>query len=133
MWSKLSWSLPISSPRVQPLLENAISHGLDKAAHDGEVRVRCRTDGSDLVFSVEDNGRGIAPEALERIRRRLERAEGEPDYEGGIGLLNVSRRIRLHFGDGYGLLLESAPGRGTVVTVRLPRQDAADARGARGG
>lgn len=116
----------LRTPKIvlQPLLENAISHGLDKTARDGEVRVRCRTDGDDLVFMVEDNGRGISLEALERIRRRLERAEGEPDYEGGIGLLNVSRRIRLHYGDGYGLALEAAPGRGTVVTVRLPRQDA---------
>ncbi len=125
----------LRTPKIvlQPLLENAISHGLDKAAHDGEVRVRCRTDGGDLVFSVVDNGRGIAPEALERIRRRLARAEGEPDYEGGIGLLNVSRRIRLHYGDGYGLAIDSAPGRGTTVTVRLPRQDAADGSGGRGG
>jgi two-component system sensor histidine kinase YesM len=113
----------LRTPKIvlQPLIENAISHGLDKAARDGEVRVRCWTDDGDLLFSVQDNGRGIAPDALAEIRRRLERGEGEPEYEGGIGLLNVSQRIRLHYGDGYGLAIESAPGRGTTVTVRMPR------------
>lgn len=113
----------LRTPKIvlQPLIENAISHGLDKAARDGEVRVRCWTDGGDLLFSVQDNGRGIAPDALAEIRRRLERGEGEPEYEGGIGLLNVSQRIRLHYGDGYGLAIENAPGRGTTVTVRIPR------------
>jgi len=116
----------LRTPKIvlQPLLENAISHGLDKTSREGELRVRCRTEGGDLVFAVEDNGRGIAPERLELIRRRIERGEDEPEYEGGIGLVNVSRRIRLHYGDGYGLTIESAPGRGTTVTVRIPRRDA---------
>ncbi len=108
---------------LQPLLENAMNHGLDKSAKDGEVRVRCRADGSSLCFEVSDNGRGIEPAMLERLRTRLARGSAEPDYEGGIGLLNVSQRIRLHYGNGYGLAVESAPGRGTTVTVRIPREE----------
>jgi two-component system sensor histidine kinase YesM len=117
---------------LQPILENAMNHGLNKAAKDGEIRVSCRTEGRDLLFIVHDNGRGMEPASLARVRHCLVRGTTEPEYEGGIGLLNVSQRIRLHYGDGYGLSIDSLPGRGTTVTVRIPSQDVENAPGAMG-
>jgi two-component system sensor histidine kinase YesM len=104
---------------LQPIVENALTHGLEPRPGPGWVRVRGSAVDSDAVFTVEDNGMGMDAETLVGLRARLE--EDLPRDGRSIGLANVHRRIHLHCGMEYGLLVESAPGEGTRVTMRVPR------------
>jgi len=104
---------------LQPLVENSIYHGLDKKRGKGVIRISARTEGGDLVIIVEDNGLGIPPERLDTLREALERGGGLTAGDK-LGLASVHERIRMQFGEGYGIRLESAEMRGTTITVRLP-------------
>ena len=103
---------------IQPLLENAIYHGMASAEDDGIIRVTAYREGEDLLIDVEDNGLGMRPELaaslLDEDRPEL------PTGGSGIGVRNVHQRIRLTFGEGYGLTILSEPDEGTLVRVRLP-------------
>lgn len=102
---------------LQPLVENAIYHGMEYMDGDGEIRITAGIEGSDLLLSVSDNGPGMPPEVAVGILER----EFVPSGKGsGIGVRNVNERIRLQFGEGYGLMIESNPDEGTAVTIRLP-------------
>jgi two-component system sensor histidine kinase YesM len=106
---------------LQPLLENAIYHGLREKEGHGLLTIAVREARGRIVFEVADDGAGITPRRLAEVRRRLE--DDAADIEtgpGSIGLANTNRRIRLTFGPDYGLSVESEPGRGTSVTVELP-------------
>ena len=107
---------------LQPLVENAISHGLGRGAAGGRIGVTVRREGRTMVVKVEDNGGGIRPERLEEIRSRLASREGreEESGKGSVGLKNIHDRIRLYYGEDYGILIDSYPERGTVVTLRYP-------------
>ena len=103
---------------IQPLLENAIYHGMASAEDDGVIRVTAYREGEDLIIDVADNGLGMRPEVAESLldeERPQARTSGS-----GIGVRNVHRRIRLTFGEGYGLTIFSEPDEGTLVRVRLP-------------
>jgi two-component system LytT family sensor kinase len=108
--------LPVVIPflSLQPLVENAVRHGLE--GKDGPVRVSITAADNDFeaVISVEDDGVGEDPE---RVRRALA-GDGAPD---SVGLGNVDARLRSAFGDDYGLVVETAPGAGTKATVRVPK------------
>ena len=103
---------------IQPLLENAVYHGMASAEDDGIIRVTAYREGEDLLIDVEDNGLGMRPELaaslLDEDRPEL------PTGGSGIGVRNVHQRIRLTFGEGYGLTILSEPDEGTLVRVRLP-------------
>jgi two-component system sensor histidine kinase YesM len=106
---------------LQPLLENAIYHGLREKEGHGLITIGVRESRGRLRIVVTDDGAGIEPRRLVAVRRRLD-DEGT-DMEtgpGSIGLANTNRRIRLTFGRDYGLSVESESGRGTSVTVELP-------------
>ena len=104
---------------VQPILENAIYHGMAYADGDGEITVRARRDGEDVVIEVADNGPGMPEETVERLLDQSYAAA--PGTKGsGIGLRNVHQRIRLTFGEEYGLAIHSEPDAGTTVCIRLP-------------
>jgi two-component system sensor histidine kinase YesM len=106
---------------LQPLLENAIYHGLREKEGHGLITISVRESRGRLKIVVTDDGAGIEPRRLAELRRRLD-DEGT-DMEtgpGSIGLANTSRRIRLTFGRDYGLSVESVPGQSTSVTVELP-------------
>ena len=104
---------------VQPILENAIYHGMAYADGDGEITVRARRDGEDVVIEVADNGPGMPEETVERLLDQSYAAA--PGTKGsGIGLRNVHQRIRLTFGEKYGLAIHSEPDAGTTVCIRLP-------------
>ena len=104
---------------VQPILENAIYHGMAYADGDGEITVRARRDGEDVVIEVADNGPGMPEETVERLLDQSYAAA--PGTKGsGIGLRNVHQRIRLTFGEVYGLAIHSEPDAGTTVCIRLP-------------
>jgi two-component system sensor histidine kinase YesM len=104
---------------VQPIVENAINHALDKGVGVGRIRLTCKVESGLLCIVVEDDGIGLPNERLEELRDRLAFAK---DLGGktGNGLLNVHRRIRLHFGEPYGITLESMPYQGLKVTISLP-------------
>jgi two-component system sensor histidine kinase YesM len=102
---------------IQPLVENAIYYGMEFMDGDGEIHIRVKSDGSDLLIEVEDNGPGIPPERLASLLtdENRERSRGS-----GIGLRNVHQRIQLYFGPAYGLEIESEPDEGTLVRIRQP-------------
>lgn len=101
---------------VQPLVENAIYHGMDFMDGDGMITIRACIEGDDLLLSVRDNGLGMPPEVVDRLL-----IENTPVSKGsGIGLKNVNERIKLYFGDAYGVRIESEPDVGTCITLVLP-------------
>jgi two-component system sensor histidine kinase YesM len=102
---------------LQPLLENAIKHGMDKRSNRGRLTIRTQTVDGGFEWLVVDNGKGISAEKRELLTQRLALAEDEGP--GGFGLVNVHHRIRLNYGEGYGLALEETPGGGTTVRIRL--------------
>ncbi len=104
---------------LQPLVENAIYHGIKEKNGQGMIQIKGRCEGEELLLQVLDNGRGIPAEQLSLLRKRL---LGEViEAAEGYGIFNVNERIRLCFGAQYGLRIESEYGRGTTVTIRLPR------------
>lgn len=104
---------------LQPLIENAICHGFEEKQENKLVRIRGYMEGRDMLLEVSDNGKGISSECLEHLLdKNLKKAL--PSKFTGIGLNNVDERIKLNYGEGYGLKIFSRPGEGTVVTVRQP-------------
>lgn len=101
---------------VQPILENAIYYGVKGMEEDGEISVRAWKDG-DIYIEVRDNGFGMPEEQVELLLTDNERARKSGS---GVGLINVHNRIRLRFGEAYGLRIESEPDEGTTVTIHLP-------------
>ena len=111
---------------LQPLVENAIYHGIKDKRGGGLITVTGREDGGFLCFRVEDTGRGMTPDQLRDVRARM-RGELPPAYAPyanagtGFGLNNVDRRIRLYYDQEEGLSIESGP-EGTCVSFRVPRK-----------
>ena len=108
--------LPVVVPFLclQPLVENAVRHGLEEKDGPGRVEITAEDFDREAVISVEDDGVGEDPE---RVRRAL---TGDPGTDS-VGLANVDERLRSAFGDDYGLVVETAPGAGTRVIVRVPK------------
>ena len=99
---------------LQPLVENAVIHGIANM-EDGYIKLSASTQGETLVLAVEDNGQGIPPEIL----RRLKSPEREMPA-GHLGLRNVDRIVRLYYGEEYGISAISSPGMGSRVELWLP-------------
>lgn len=104
----------IPSFAIQPLVENAVQHGIESARGVGSILIEARDVGTEAEISIEDDGAGADPE---RIRAVLAGDEGG-DH---IGMANVDARLRQTFGDAYGLVVETALGAGTRVTFRVPK------------
>ena len=103
---------------IQPLLENAVYHGMASAEDDGIIRVTAYREGEDLLIDVEDNGLGMRPELAASL---LDEDRPEVRTKGsGIGVRNVHQRVSLTFGEGYGLTIFSEPDEGTLARIRLP-------------
>ncbi len=104
---------------LQPLLENAIYHGMASAVDDGQINVNVYSDGRYLIADVTDNGIGIPPDKVSKL---LDEKYADKGFSkgSGIGLFNVDKRIRLTFGKKYGLEIISEPDEGTTVRVRTP-------------
>lgn len=120
----------LSVPKMilQPLVENAIIHGVEVLDRDGRLVVESERVGDSLILRVRDNGGGMDPEKLERMQRKLAGAQLERDkdivgYRAGIGVVNVNNRIRLTYGEGYGVTIDSCLGQGTVVTLRMRAEE----------
>jgi two-component system, sensor histidine kinase YesM len=115
---------------LQPIVENAIYHGIKERRGPGHLSIEVAERQGDLYLTVRDTGAGIPPERLAVLRHKLESVGREPDGDAeqylpdstgsGYGILNVQARIRLTYGTEYGLQIDSEPGTGTTVTVRHP-------------
>ena len=110
--------VPVPKMLLQPLVENAFVHGLEPQEADGVLYIGARTEGCVLRITVRDNGRGIPPEHLAELQQRL--AANHYDTSRHLGLMNINARLRLQYGDAYGLQLSGAPGDGTCVTICIP-------------
>lgn len=100
---------------LQPLIENALYHGIKNRRGRGLITITGNRNGRDILLQVQDNGAGMTPEQLESFQNGKFQ---ENRY--GFGIKNVQQRIQLYFGEGYGLSFESTQGKGTTVSVRLP-------------
>ncbi|WP_121611298.1 sensor histidine kinase [Mesobacillus foraminis] len=114
----LNWE--IVKLTLQPLIENAIYHGVKLKRGKGIIAVKGYEKGETIVLEVMDNGGGISKERLAEIRVELEKPS-EHSSSIGIGLKSVHERISMHFGSPYGLVLESEEGKGTKNTVIIPK------------
>lgn len=101
---------------LQPLIENALYHGIKNRRGRGLIEITGEFSGGDMLLRVKDNGAGMSPEQLALLR-----SGAYEEHHSGLGLKNVHQRIRLYCGEPYGLSFDSAEGKGTTVTVRLPR------------
>ena len=102
---------------IQPILENSLKHGLaSKSSREKKIQIRIFRDGKTLVVVVSDNGNGILPETLQDLRQRLSQSHIQENNH--IGLCNVDKRIKLVFGESFGVSIDSALDEGTIVTIR---------------
>ena len=102
---------------LQPLVENAIYHGIKHRRGRGLVKVTGRMEGTWLILQVQDNGAGMSPERLMQVRDGL---CGDGGESAGYGLFNVNKRIQLYYNQPQGVWIESQVGEGTTVTLKLP-------------
>lgn len=110
--------LPVALPFLclQPLVENAVKHGLEDSPEECRITITARDAGAEAVITVEDNGVGMDPARLRRIL-----AGERTGSSSGIGLPNIDERIRQVYGDAYGPVIETGLGAGLKVTVRIPK------------
>ncbi len=108
----LSVTLPFLS--VQPLVENAVRHGLESAAGDGTITLTALDAGHECLITIEDDGAGVDPEI---VRAAL----SGRNPSASVGLANVDERMRTVYGNAYGIVVETAPGHGTKVSLRVPK------------
>lgn len=102
---------------LQPLVENAIYHGVKHRRGRGLIRVSAAAEAGELVLRVQDNGAGMTPERLAQVRAGLRSDSGQST---GYGLFNVNKRIQLYYNLSQGLEIESDEMRGSTVTIRVP-------------
>ena len=100
---------------LQPILENAINHGLDLMVEEGHIQVEVCSDGEDILFRVIDDGVGMSADQVQAVL-----SEG-PGSRTGIGIRNVNDRLKIYFGREYGLKITSVPDEGTCVEIRMPK------------
>ena len=122
----LTWSIdvpeiilgrPVPKLILQPLIENALYHGIKNRRGRGKISVTGGQTETEIILKVTDNGAGMTAEQLSQLQSGI-----YEEHHSGLGLKNVHQRIRLYCGEPYGLSFESAPLEGTTVTVTLPRE-----------
>ncbi|AFC33163.1 integral membrane sensor signal transduction histidine kinase [Paenibacillus mucilaginosus 3016] len=127
---------PVLKLLLQPLIENALVHGIQKLGRCGSIYIHVRRQGDSAVFAVEDTGAGIPEERLRELRSELTGGEAgkaavpapaalkHTKKTSGYGLRNVHQRLLLHYGRGAGLGIDSAPQQGTRITFTIPIEEA---------
>ncbi len=105
---------------LQPLVENALYHGIKNKRGLGHILVTGRKEGERLFFTVRDDGIGMEEEQLRSVRRIIAGEGTQESDSSGFGLFNVQQRLQLNYGAEYGIRIESVYGSGTRVTVEMP-------------
>lgn len=104
---------------LQPLVENAIVHGIEQKPGKGVIRVASELEGDTLVLTVADNGVGISEEDIARLLNPEREAAAKPNHTS-VGLRNVHRRVQFLYGEQYGVEIRGRLGEGTTIMIRLP-------------
>ncbi len=122
------YALPIPKLVIQPIIENALVHGLEQKSGPGTLTIEGQLEGTEIVLRVIDDGYGMSQETLERIQERLEQGTSDIEHvtisssntttSSGIALINTHRRLRLLYGKNSGLEIYTWPGEGTCVEIR---------------
>lgn len=102
---------------IQPILENAINHGLRKGFYDNYIKVTIKEIDEGIEISIKDNGNGMSEEAISKIKDELEKNIQKPN---SIGLMNINNRLKLNFGEQYGIYINSRINEGTTVSIKIP-------------
>ncbi len=102
---------------LQPIVENAIYHGIKYKGSKGTLRIRAYADGEDVCIAVEDDGIGMDETVLRNIFDKRKKAH----KQNGVGIPNVQNRLKLYYGEKYGIIYESRCGEGTRAIIRIPR------------
>jgi len=102
---------------LQPIIENAIYHGISPLNEKGIIKISVKSEEENILFQVSDNGYGIKPEILKGLLNQ----ESKCYHSGGVGLKNVNERIKLYYGEKYGIEIMSEVDVGTTVNIRIPR------------
>lgn len=105
---------------LQPLVENALYHGIKNKRGMGHIQVYGKKEGENLVFQVRDDGIGMTEERLSEVRQLIRGERARDQEHSGFGLFNINQRIRLYYGQEYGLTLESSHREGTQMQVVIP-------------
>ena len=113
--------VPVLKFILQPLVENAVEHGFRSSKEEGMIVVGAQRREAKMEIYVEDNGSGICPEELEKLQALLEQAETQTElYRGHVGIVNVHRRLKVHFGEEAGVRIESTAGESTCIYLEMP-------------
>lgn len=104
---------------LQPIVENAILHGIEPTGRFGKITITARSEENSIFLSIEDDGAGMTQEELEHLKTSLQTSHNSLN---GIGVANVDTRLKLHYGADYGLIYESEPGAYTRVTIHIPKE-----------
>lgn len=110
--------MPFLRLLLQPLVENAIHHGIGNNPERGKIVLTGKSDNNDILLELSDNGAGIPPHVLEELDSHDQ--SGLPNHRHGVGLYNVNARLKLYFGEAYKLDIRCKPGEGTRITIRHP-------------
>ena len=105
---------------LQPIVENAILHGLESKTKDGMITISIVSEAGNLLITIRDNGQGMSEEELGALKDRIQNHPSSDTHS--IGLYNINQRIALFYGGGYYMKIESAPGQGTWVTLKIPKR-----------
>jgi len=103
---------------LQPIIENAIFHGIEPKRGNGRITISATEEDECLIINVEDDGVGMSPETIEKIKK----GESETSRRtfNMVGIANIEQRIILNYGSQYGINIKSTIGKGTCVTLKLP-------------
>ena len=102
---------------MQPILENSINHGLRKGFYDNYIKIKINKINEDLEINIEDNGNGMSEDSIKKVKDGLEKNIQKPN---SIGLMNINNRLKLKFGEKYGIYINSRINKGTTVTIKIP-------------
>lgn len=102
---------------LQPVVENSINHGIIKDSDNNLIEINIQKENQYIEISISDNGLGMSDENLEKIKQNLKK---DLQKTGSIGLMNINSRLKLKFGENYGLYISSKLNRGTIVKIKLP-------------
>ena len=101
---------------IQPIVENAIIHGIENKIGAGTISIRFYQNNEDIVFEVKDDGIGMSGEKLAEIKTAIKSSE----TNDSIGLQNTNRRLKLYYGEKYGIKIQSKQNIGTTVILAVP-------------